>query len=58
MIKIIFGFLLGVWLTTWVMSEYKYLGHIRSTQEMLLKNIELATENFQLADQIYNCKPK
>jgi hypothetical protein len=58
MIKIIFGFLLGVFFTAWVMSEYKSLRHIKSTQEMLLKNLELATDNFQLADQIYNCKPK
>jgi uroporphyrinogen-III decarboxylase len=51
MIKIIIGFLLGVWLTAWVMSEYKSLRHIKTTQEMLLKNLELATENLQLADK-------
>jgi uncharacterized protein HemX len=58
MIKALIAFLLGVGLGGWVVFQHQSPQQVEAITEMLLKNLELATENFQLADQIYNCKPK
>jgi hypothetical protein len=51
MIKTLIAFLLGVWLSAWIMSEYKSPEQISVIQDMFVKNLELATENIQLANK-------
>jgi hypothetical protein len=58
MIKTLLAFLLGVGLGGWVVFEYQSPRQVEAITEMLLKNIELSSENIQLADKTYTCKPR
>ena len=58
MIKSLIAFLLGVGLGGWAVLEYQSPQQVEAITEMLLKNIELSSENIQLADKTYRCKPK
>jgi hypothetical protein len=58
MIKALIAFLLGVGLGGWVVFQHQSPQQVEAITEMLLKNIELSSENIQLADKTYTCKPR
>ena len=58
MIKTLIAFLLGAGLSAWIVFEYQSPQQVDAITEMLLKNIELSSENIQLADKTYTCKPR
>jgi hypothetical protein len=58
MIKALIAFLLGVGLGGWAVFQHQSPVQVEAITEMLLKNIELSSENIQLADKTYTCKPK
>jgi hypothetical protein len=58
MIKALIAFLLGVGLGGWVVFQHQPPQQVEAITEMLLKNIELSSENIQLADKTYTCKPR
>jgi hypothetical protein len=58
MIKALIAFLLGVGLGGWVVFQHQSPQQVEAITEMLLKNVELSSENIQLADKTYTCKPK
>jgi hypothetical protein len=58
MIKTLIGFVLGAVLSAWIVVEYRSPQQVEAITEMLLKNIELSSENIQLADKTYTCKPR
>ena len=58
MIKALIAFLLGVGLGGWAVFQHQSPQQVEAITEMLLKNIELSSENIQLADKTYTCKPR
>jgi hypothetical protein len=55
MTKTLLALLLGVGVGAWIASEHQAPKQVEATTEMLLRNLQLSSENIQLAD---SCRPR